>query len=98
MRPLTKYGTYGFLTALVVAQIAMSPALFADDVQDKIDRAGVDAKKSGRSIKRDVKKGARKATGQDNAYDDVKDSAKDAGRNAKDELELQKRKIERKTK
>lgn len=93
MKPI-KYGTYGFLSVVLAAQLALATVVYAD-VQDEAERAKVDAKKSGRALKRDIKKGARKATGQDNAYDDVKDGAKDAGKNAQDELELQKNKLKK---
>ncbi len=96
MKSLTKFGTYGFLSALLAAQVATSPALFADgSLADKADRAGVDAKKTGRAMKRDAKKAGRQATGQDNAWDDAKDSVGDAGKNVKDEVDYQKRKSDR---
>ncbi len=94
MKSLTRFGTYGFLSALLAAQMGLAPNLNADDTATKIDRAKVDAKKSARSMKRDIKKGARKATGQDNAYDDAKDEVKDAGRNLKDEAEHQADKLD----
>src|SRR5262249_13910932 len=94
MKSLTRFGTYGFLSALLAAQMAMAPSLRADDAKTKVDRARVDARKSARAVKRDVKKGARKATGQDNTYDDVKDEVKDAGKNVKDEVEHQAEKLD----
>jgi hypothetical protein len=97
MKSLTKFGTYGFLSALIATQMTTPSALLASELSDKADRAGVDAKKSVRSMKQDIKKGARKATGQDNTWDDVKDEASDAGSNIKDEANYQKRKLKRKT-
>lgn|GEM_PF-6199920 len=92
----TKFGTYGFLSMLLATQMAATPALFADEsAATKVDRAGKDAKKSGRALKRDVKKGARDATGQGSTYEDVKDGAGDAVGNVKDEAGFQKRKAER---
>lgn len=79
-KTFVKFGTYGFLSCMLAAQLG-SVSAFADE-----DRALLDAKKSGRSLKRDVKKGVRKATGQDNTYDDVKDEVKDAKENVKDEV------------
>jgi len=94
-KSLTQFGTYGFLTTLMAAQIAMAPRLFADTLENKVDRGGVDTKKSARSVKRDLKKKGREVTGQDNTYDDMKDEVKDAGKNVKDETQYQGRKIER---
>jgi hypothetical protein len=96
VKSLTAFGTYGFLSVLIAAQMAASPSLFAAGLADKADRAGVDAKKSARSVKRDVTKAARKATGQDNAWDDLKDKASDVGANIKDEADYHTRKIQRK--
>lgn len=95
-RSLSTFGTYGFLSVLVAAQIAASPLLFAV-APDRLDRALVDAKKSARAVKRDIKKNARKATGQENTWETVKDEVSDAGKNIKDEAKYQKRKIQRKT-
>lgn len=93
-KSLTKYGTKGFLSAMLAMQLGMPYAHGADEAEVKLDRAKVDAKKSFRSAKRDVKKAGRKATGQDNTYDDVKDQVKDAGSNLKDEANHQKKKVE----
>ncbi len=84
---LTQFGTYGFMSALLAIQVASAPRSFADDLKDKANRAGLDAKKSARAMKRDVKKGARKATGQESTYESAKDEVKDAGKNVKDEAE-----------
>jgi ribosome recycling factor len=89
MKSVVKFGTYGFLSCMLAAQLGSLSAL-AD-----ADRAVVDAKKSARSMKRDVKKGVRKATGQDNAWDDAKDEAHDAVENLKDEASYHKKKIEK---
>jgi hypothetical protein len=90
------FGTYGFLSMLLATQMAATPSLFADEsAATKVDRAGTDAKKSGRALKRDIKKGARDATGQGSTYEDMKDGAKDAVNNVQDEAGFQKRKAER---
>ncbi len=89
---LTKFGTYGFMSALLATQIGLAPNLFADTADD-LNRAELDTKKSARSAKRDLKKAGRKVTGQDSKYDDVKDEVKDAGRNAKDEVNYQTEKL-----
>ena len=94
---LTRFGTYGFLSALMAAQLATSPRAFADSAADSVDRAKKDVKKSSRSLKRDLKKTGRKVTGQENTWDDGKDEVKDAGANVKDEAEFQKNKLKRKS-
>lgn len=90
-KSLTAFGTYGFLSLMMAAQIAA-----ATSAVDNADRATVDAKKSARSVKRDMKKAGRKVTGQDNTYDDVKDEVQDAGKNLGDEAAYHNRKIKRK--
>jgi len=89
-KSLTAFGTYGFLSMLMAAQIATANTV------DNADRTTVDAKKSARSVKRDMKKAGRKVTGQDSTYDDVKDEVQDAGRNVGDEAAYHNRKIKRK--
>jgi hypothetical protein len=95
MKSITAFGTYGFLSVLIAAQMAASPSLFATGLAEKADRAGTGMKKSARSMKRDIKKTARKATGQDNAWDDVKDKASDSANNLKDEAHFHQRQIQR---
>ena len=96
MKSLTRYGTYGFMSALIATQLAVYPRLFADTAE-KVDRAKVDSKKSGRALRRDLKKAGRKATGQENSYDDVKDEVKDGVSNTRDEVNHQAKKLEKKT-
>ena len=85
IRPIAKFGTYGFLCSLIAAQMSVV-TLAATDAAVDADRTLVDAKKSGRSVKRDVKKGARKMTGKDSKIEDTKDAAGDAVNNTKDEI------------
>ena len=82
MNSLTRFGSYGFLAALLSAQFAMFPGRACGDT----DREALDAKKAGRAMKRDFKKGTRKATGQDNVWEDTKDETSDAAKNARDEV------------
>ena len=96
MKSLTAFGTYGFLSAIIAAQMAASSLLAAKGLPDEVDRAGVDTKKAARSVKREVKKDVRKATGRGSVWEDAKDKASDTLSNIKDETNYQKRKIERK--
>ncbi len=93
IRPIAKFGTYGFLCSLVAMQMSVVSVANSDAANDA-DRALVDAKKSGRSVKRDVKKGARKMTGKESKVEDVKDSAHDAVENTKDEVDHAKKAAE----
>lgn len=88
-----RFGTYGFLSALLAVQLGVAPDLHA---AVNGERAKVDAKKSARSVKRDLKKTGRKITGQDNAWDDAKDEARDAGKNIKDETDYHAKKLQKK--
>jgi len=57
---------------LLATQMAATPSLFADEsAATKVDRAGTDAKKSGRALKRDIKRGGRDAKGHGSIYEDV---------------------------
>jgi hypothetical protein len=95
MRNLTRFGTYGFMSVILAAQMLSVQGL-ADSVADKSDRAWTDTKKSARSVKRDAKKAGRKVTGQESKWENFKDSAEDTGKDFKDEAKHQKRKLERK--
>ena len=95
MRSLTVFGTYGFLSLIMAAQVAASSSSFAAGLADDADRAGVDTKKAGRTVKRDVKKDVRKATGQNDVWEDTKDKTSDTVSNLKDEAKYQKRKLQR---
>lgn len=94
MKSLTQFGTYGFLTLMMAAQLGNS-ALGKEKLADKADRAAVDTKKSAREMKKDLKKAGRKVTGQENSWDNVKDSVGTAAENTKDEVKLQARKAKR---
>lgn len=85
-KSLTRFGTYGFLCALIAAEMTLVPKSYADDVGKKADEAVVEAKKEGRAVRRKVKKQVRKATGNDSVVEDVKDAAKDGVQNTKDEI------------
>jgi hypothetical protein len=93
IRPIAKFGTYGFLCSLVAMQMS-AVSLANSDAANDADRAVVDAKKSGRSVKRDVKKGVRKMTGKESKVEDLKDSAGDAVDNTKDEINHAKKSAE----
>ena len=58
MKSLTAFGTYGFLSLMMAAQVAASSQSFASGLANDADRAGVDTKKAARTVKRDVKKDA----------------------------------------
>lgn len=92
---LTRYGSKGFLSLMLAAQIAAIPSI-ADTAADKADRAGTDVKKSARSLKNEAKEAGRDLTGQGSTWENVKDDVKDGARDAKDEANYQKRKAERK--
>ena len=85
MRSITHFGTYGFMALLLAAQTGATA--FGSD------RTVVDAKKTGRSVKRDLKKTGRKITGKQSKWEDVKDSAHDAKDNTKDEVKHQAKKL-----
>lgn len=59
MRSLTRFGTYGFMSVLLAAQMAASPQLFAN-ASEKSDRRA-DSKKATRVQKRDLKLDAKRA-------------------------------------
>ncbi len=96
MDPLKRFGSYGFLSAMLALQLSSLSAFGNDTAKEKAERGLIDAKKSGRSVKRDLKKAGRKITGQDNAWDDTKDAVSDAGKNVKDEAKFQGKKAKRK--
>lgn len=53
MKSLTRYGTYGFMSALMASQIALAPQLFASD---RLQRQKMNAKKVAKSsVKTTVK-------------------------------------------
>lgn len=81
-KSLTRFGTYGFLCALIAAEVALVPRAFASN---KVDDTVVEAKKDARSARRKVRKNVRKATGNDSVVEDAKDATKDAVENTKDE-------------
>lgn len=93
MRNPIKFGTYGFLATMLAAQMA-SISVANSSTANEIDRKVVDAKKSGRAVRRDVKKAGRKMTGQDSKVEDFKDSAGDTVENAKDEIDHAKKQAE----
>jgi hypothetical protein len=92
----TRFGTYGFMSMMLAAQLAALPAKAADQAANSADRATVDVKKGARDIKRDAKKAGRDVTGNHSTWQDTKDSVGDAAKDVKDEAGYTKRKVERK--
>jgi hypothetical protein len=80
MKPLFKFGTYGFLCVMMASQLASA------STAEKMDRKLLDAKKSGRETKRSLKKSGRKITGDESYAKDAKDVVKDGYSNTKDEV------------
>ena len=93
MGPLTRFGTYGFLCAVLASQLSL-PALSASENEVQADRAWVNTKKSARAVKRDVKKTGRDMTGHGSTVKDFKDKAHDAVSNTKDEFHHAKKRAE----
>ncbi len=93
MKSLTRFGTYGFLSTILAAQLALAPSGFGDSAQNNLDRAKLDVKKTARSAKRDLKKAGRNVTGQESKWKDFKDEAADAARNTQDEVKHEADKI-----
>lgn len=87
-----RYGTYGFLSLMMSAQLALIPSALAGE---KADRAMLDAKKSARTAKRKVNKTARGITGQGNTWKDMKEEVSDGAKNAKDELNHAAKKVKK---
>jgi len=54
MTNLTKFGTYGFMSMLLAAQMATAPKLFADRLVEKSDKKRQDIKT--KSIKETAKR------------------------------------------
>ncbi len=87
--PLTRFGTYGFLSMILASQVAL-----ANNVGDTAEHGVMDAKKDARTARRELKKSVRKVTGNQSTYENVKDKTKDTVENTKDELKHEKHKAE----
>ena len=88
-RSLTHFGTYGFLSLMLSAQMAFA------DVADKVDRARVNNKENTRSEHTDLKKTVRKVKGKSSKVQDVKDRVSDARKDSQDEIHYGERKAKR---
>ena len=53
MKSLTRYGTYGFMSALITAQVAMAPRLFAGE---RLERQKLNVKKVAKSTVKNLKR------------------------------------------